>query len=159
MEGNRNTKFFHNVVQKRRQKLHFYILRNEEGNWITESEEIKNNAIQSFKSHLNGSHTSEGDTLLDDIPQIVTTTQSEALSTFPTIEEIHDAISNMNSNCAQGPYGFIGNFYSSCWDIIKYDLSEAISDFFAGGVLPRSWTSIYLIPAPRVEIPSSFKQL
>src|SRR4051812_11073692 len=65
----------------------------------------------------------------------------------------------MSNDSALGPDGFNGFFYSHCWDIIKSDLFEAILEFFAGGTLPRAWTSTYILPVPKVENPTSFKQM
>lgn len=92
----------------RKQKLHIYRLRNEEGEWITESEDIKTNAIHSFKSQLNGSHVSSEDTLLDDIPQIIFSEQSEALSKFPSMEKIYEVISNRISIVLKAQMGSTG---------------------------------------------------
>lgn len=43
--------------------------------------------------------------------------------------------------------------------IIKDDFYNATFDFFTWGGLPRSWTSTLIIPVPKEENPSSFKQL
>lgn len=72
---------------------------------------------------------------------------------------VYDVINNMNSNSAPDPDGFNGLFYSFCWDIIKQDLFEAISEFFVGGELPKAWTSTYILSLPKVENPTTiFKQ-
>ena len=47
----------------------------------------------------------------------------------------------MNADSAAGPDGYNGFFYLICWDIIKLDFFEAVSEFFAGGMLTKAWTS------------------
>src|SRR5436190_1999774 len=63
----------------------------------------------------------------------------------------------MDPNSAPGPDGFNGYFYSFCWEIIKQDLFEAISELFAGGELPISWTSTSILPIPKKDNPSTFQ--
>src|SRR3954463_6012630 len=55
--------------------------------------------------------------------------------------------------------GLMVFFYKSCWKIIKDGLLRAISEFFAGGELPKSWTSANLLPVPKIENPTSFNHL
>ena len=155
MEGDRNTKFFHSYVQKRKQKLHIFRIRNELGNWCMDKDEIERLPIDSFKSQLNSQHMSEENDLLDNIPSLLNYEEKTALSKFPTLEELYEVIKSMDQNSAPGPDGFNGYFYIYCWDIIKEDLFNAFLEFFAGGILPKSWTSTYLLPIPKVDNPSS----
>lgn len=159
VEGDRNTKKIHQTVQQRKQRLHLHRIRNESGNWLIDIQDIKTEAMHAFQTQLNGSHTYEGDTMLDKIPRIIIAEQNEHLSAFLTREEIHTVIRSMNGDSAPRPDGYNGFFYNTCWDIIKDDLYDVISEFFAGGELPKSWTSIILLPVPKVNNPSSFEQL
>lgn len=43
------------------------------------------------------------------------------------MEEIHSTIKSMNSDNVAGPDGFNGCFFSTCWEILKYDLHDAIT--------------------------------
>lgn len=65
----------------------------------------------------------------------------------------------MNFDGAVGPDGFNGHFYHTCRDIIKNDFFAAILEFFAGGKLPKAWTSTNLLPISKVDNLGSFKQL
>lgn len=90
--------------------MHVYRLRNEEGDWITNCEEINKIVVHAFMSQLNREHVIEGDSLLEDIPQFITVEQNDLLSAFPTLEEIHDVIKNMNADSAACPNSFNGFF-------------------------------------------------
>jgi hypothetical protein len=46
-------------------------------------------------------------------------------------EELHSVIVNAPKEKAPGPDGFVGIFFSSCWNIIKEDLLAAIEYFFS----------------------------
>src|SRR4051812_24362972 len=50
-------------------------------------------------------------------------------------------------------------FFVHCWQIVKHDLYQAICEFFAGGHLPKIWTSTLIVPIPKVPNPESFKDL
>ena len=47
-----------------------------------------------------------------------------------TEQEISLVIKEMPSMKAPGPDGFIGLFYKKCWNVIKYDLMEAVQAFY-----------------------------
>jgi hypothetical protein len=48
-----------------------------------------------------------------------------------TKEELHSLITHAPTKKPPRPYGFIGLFFSSCWNIIKQDLLEAVEYFFS----------------------------
>lgn len=159
VEGDHNTKFFHQTVTQRKQKLHLHRIKNKEGIWLENIEDIKNEAICNFQSQLNGTHVSIGEDMLEHIPRMITEDQNDKLDAFPTMDEIHSTVLSMNSNSATGLNGFNGFFYKDCWETIKSDFTNAILDFFAGAEIPRSWSNTILVPVPKVHNPTSFQQL
>lgn len=108
-EGNQNTKFFHQAIKNRRQKLHIHKIKDGASRWLTKQKDIEAAAIDYFHFQLNGSHVSGGE-LLQHIPSIVSTEQNELLTDFPSMEEIHTTIKSMNGNSVIGPDGFNGFF-------------------------------------------------
>lgn len=97
--------------------------------------------------------------MLPHIPKIIGEEDNRALDDFPTLDDVHKVIEEMDEYSTAGPDGFNGCFYKSFWDIIKTDLFEAVLGFFAGFDCSRSWTSTLIIHVPKVEPPSEFKQL
>lgn len=53
-----------------------------------------------------------------------------ALDNDITLDEIREAVMKAPSEKAPGPDGYIGGFFKSAWDIIKYDLEAAIQEIF-----------------------------
>jgi len=47
------------------------------------------------------------------------------------MEEIPATIKSLNNDSATGPDGYNGYFFMKYWDIIKSDLFDAVSEFFA----------------------------
>jgi hypothetical protein len=47
-------------------------------------------------------------------------------------EEVWDSVKSMPTDRAPGPDGYTGQFYKSCWNIIKADFMAAIMTLFQG---------------------------
>src|SRR5436189_227654 len=86
--------------------MHIFRPKNDEGNWITDGSEISNTTIHAFQSQLNGDHCLEAESLLDNIPHLISHEQNDMLSKFPSIEELQKVIKATNSDSVAGPDGF-----------------------------------------------------
>ena len=84
---------------------------------------------------------------------MVTDADNAALSRFPTLEEVHEVVNQMDHSSAPGPDGFNGKFYSTCWDIIGQDLHQAVLSFFNGREIPKAWSSTAIVLLPKVKNP------
>ncbi|KZV18919.1 hypothetical protein F511_17825 [Dorcoceras hygrometricum] len=82
------------------------------------------------------------------IPRLLHEGDNYKLEALPSLDEIKEVTFSIHADSAAGPDGYSALFYSSCWDIIKEDLFQAVLEFFEGRPLPRSFTatSIVLIP-------------
>lgn len=70
-EGDKNTKFFHQTVYKRRQKLYIHKIEGAGGQRLTDQAEIIQEVVSYFNTQLNGDHHSQGDNLLEHIPYLL----------------------------------------------------------------------------------------
>lgn len=59
-------------------------------------------------------------------------------------EEVKDVVFSLNKDSTSGPYGFSGEFFQSCWDIVEKDTFVVVLDFFCGMDLPRYVTQTTL---------------
>lgn len=116
-------------------------------------------AILSCKSQLYGRHDSEPNEWLLHIPKLLNAPDNKKFDVMPTKAEIFDIIKSLPDESAAGQDGFNGFFYKSCWDIIKEDFTASIAEFIVGQELPRVWQSTMIILIPKVEHPSTFKDL
>lgn len=82
-EGDNNTKFFHQSVKIRRQKLSISRIRDTNGLWLTEQEEIANEAINAFQTQLNQDPIKCDKDLLEHIPASITSEQRKAMEAPP----------------------------------------------------------------------------
>ncbi|KAL2527111.1 Uncharacterized protein Adt_12165 [Abeliophyllum distichum] len=147
-EGDRNSKYFHAVVKKKRSKNKITQIRNTEGRLITDVEEIQNSAVNYFQNILSREPTEDCSELLEAIPNIITVEENRNLNTAPTIEELKDTVFSLDKDSAAGPDGLSALFYQFCWEVIQKDLHEAVVDFFDGKIIPIgvAVTSIVLLP-------------
>lgn len=96
-------------------------------------------------------------TVLDCIPQLVTSEDNANLLRPVTLEEVKEAVFLLNGDSCPGPDGFTWKFFQKCWSIIFTDLMSAVEDFFFAGVpVPRSVASTSIILLPKKETPTSF---
>lgn len=64
VERDKNTRFFHRRVQKRKQSLLLFKLKDKGGNWITNKDEIGKITIHAFMTQLNGDQSLDAESLL-----------------------------------------------------------------------------------------------
>jgi hypothetical protein len=123
LQGNDNTRFFHLTASNKRQKQCIFRLEQEDG-IIVGDNELKRYITRYYKNlfgqpveidiHLDESR-------IDDIPQ-VTNIENEILTSPFTMDDIKEAVFQMEHNKAPGPDGFPAKFYQVFWEIIKEDL-------------------------------------
>lgn len=63
------------------------------------------------------------------IPTLMADSVNSLLTVIPSMEEIHDAIFNLNKDISPGSYGFGGVFFQTYWNIVKVDLCNVVLQF------------------------------
>jgi hypothetical protein len=123
-EGDANSRFFHPHARHRRKKnfigkLVFY-------GEICTDHTGKERIIHHFYNGLLGSTGSREFTI--DLQALEMPSHDLSCLEAPFSEkEIWETIKQMPSNKAPGPDGFTGNFYKSCWTVIKGDIMSTMS--------------------------------
>ncbi|KAL6570156.1 hypothetical protein OROMI_014670 [Orobanche minor] len=156
VEGERNSKFFHSIVRKKRQNFFLHRIR-DRGNLISDPEEIKFSAIKYFSECF-----ADPNPFLEDvdptlIPNIINNDQNKMLCANPTFDEIKNCIFQMNGDSVAGPDGFGIKIFQVCWDIIAWDVFDAVLDFFSGSTMPRAFTTTTISLIPKNNNPQSWK--
>ncbi|KAG6488356.1 hypothetical protein ZIOFF_049599 [Zingiber officinale] len=126
-EGERNTKFFHSTVQKKR------------------------SANRLFRELLTGETVDSTDVDTELIPSLVSTEDNLMLEGLPSAEEVKQVVWSMCQDSAAGPDGFSVAFYRACWEIVGEDVLQAVMDFFRGAELPRGMASTTIVLIPKVD--------
>ncbi|XP_070045641.1 uncharacterized protein [Nicotiana tomentosiformis] len=96
--------------------------------------------------------------ILSCILTMITPEENNALSTYPTMNELKEVAFSMSPTSVAGPDGMNGKFYQACTEIIKFDLMKVVLTFFEGSTMPRYMTSVCLVLLPILKFPNSLTQ-
>ncbi|XP_043687592.1 uncharacterized protein LOC122638810 [Telopea speciosissima] len=154
-EGERNTKFFHAVVNVKCKRSGIGKIKNGQGEWIQDWEVVKAKAIRFFRDSFASGQTTNNEEMLSAIPVIISAEENMMLTASPHFEEVKEAVFALSKDSAPGPDGFTGHFFTACWDIVGADVWVAVRDFFEGGFVPRSFTSSHLTLIPKKGVPET----
>ncbi|XP_060210556.1 uncharacterized protein LOC132637493 [Lycium barbarum] len=158
-DEDRNSKFFHAYVKGRRKKLRVDNIQDADGNWLTNQEEISQEAVRCYQKQFEEDKIPSKFGLLKHIPTLVTEDQNHTMEMLPNEEEIKEAVFALNGESACGPDGFTGLFFQSAWEIVKLDVVDMVKAFFVGQELPRFITHTNLILIPKKKQVQSFSDL
>ncbi|GAA0160574.1 reverse transcriptase [Lithospermum erythrorhizon] len=155
-EGDRNSGFYHNFVRRKRKRSAVLGIL-DEGEWLTEPEEIAISGVNFFQS-LFTQDTAAGDVeLIDCIPPMVSDEDNEQLLSIPNLEEVKQVVFSLNKESVAGPDGFNGHFFHNFWDLIAGDMLQAVRCFLAGNPLHKGFTSTAIALIPKGDNPKSWK--
>jgi len=158
IEGDRNTNFFHNIAKTNKIT---YIKDGEQ--LITKPEQIKHNFTNHFMNLFCFSYVLQDNSLIEDeIPNLVTDSINNMLTVLPSMEEIHNAIFNMNKEGALGHNEFGAIFFQTFWDIVKNDVKNVVLEFFVNSWMMPNYNdnALILIPkTPNVDTISQYRPI
>lgn len=158
-QGDSNSKYFHSMIRDKRNKLKLHRIKNNRGNWVQGDEKISKAAVKHFENLFTHQHNNVDMTLLNCIPSNVTEDENRILNDIPSENEVKQAVFDMSPSSTAGPEGFNGTFYQTCWDIIKYDVTDMVQDFFNGKNLTKFYSHTCLVLIPKVTSPNTFSDL
>ncbi|KAL2237562.1 UNVERIFIED_CONTAM: hypothetical protein Sindi_0947900 [Sesamum indicum] len=153
--GERNTKYFHSLVKKKRlkSKIHRIMEENQE---VTIPDQIIESATTYFKNLLSYNPVrNNAPEFSFQFPQ-VSEECTRIIGSLPTDEEIRDTVFSIDKDSVAGLDGFSSAFYQACWDFIAIDIFEAVKDFFHRTQMPRSFTATTIVLVPKVESPQTW---
>jgi hypothetical protein len=152
LEGDSNTKYFQLVANGKHRKTRFFQLQHEDT--IIEGDQALKEYITLYYKDLFGPPNPTSFSLdegrVDDIEQ-VSQEENESLVRPFMVQEVQEAIFQMEHNKASGPDGFPIEFYQACWEIIKNDLMALFQEFHNGGLplYSLNFGTIILLPKCR----------
>ncbi|GKE43049.1 hypothetical protein Tco_1470333 [Tanacetum coccineum] len=152
-EGDKNTRYFHNVVKSRRNLNIIVRIFDEHGNWF-DGDKVPNQFVKHFEKFLSNN---------GDIDQIDSEglfnkklTKREADFMVRDVSDIvvKDTIFGIGDDKAPGPDGFTTTFFKKSWDIVRRDVCKAIKDFFKKNKLLGEVNTILITLVPKIQHPS-----
>ncbi|KAG7551546.1 Reverse transcriptase zinc-binding domain [Arabidopsis thaliana x Arabidopsis arenosa] len=147
-EGDRNTKFFHGSVQRRRaQNRILSLFDNNEVEQFAEGSKGEI-AVEYFRKLFSSSKPDNVTEALEGMLPRVTANMNVELTRTVTAEEVKIAAFSIRGDSTPGADGMSGLFYQAYWDIVGPQVVTEVQQFFQSGSLPHEWnfTQICLIP-------------
>ncbi|KAH0758046.1 hypothetical protein KY290_021539 [Solanum tuberosum] len=134
VDGDRYTRFFHSLVKGRRQRLKLLKIQNSKGDWLEDSTEIAEEAVQFFQKQFMQERDSTDHSLLAHVPALINEEENATLGAIPNSEEVKNAVFKLNGDSAGGPVCFLENFINHVGtllvqtaDIVRTELISYIS--------------------------------
>ena len=146
-EWDNNSRFFHILVNNRRNKNTISRLEREDGTVLEDKQEIEEE-ITSFYETLFKENNEITWSLQGLQWDAITRDKAEWLERRFGVEEIRVAVFNCDKDKSPGSDGYTMAFYQDCWDIISEDLVRFFEKFFTRGVVNSTMnhTILCLIP-------------
>ncbi|RVW15964.1 putative ribonuclease H protein [Vitis vinifera] len=121
-EGDKNTGFFHKMVNSHRRKNCLSKIKVNR-TWLTEEQEIKGGVVGAFKNLL--TDPGEWHPSMDGLAfNRIDGEEAARLEEVFTEEEVFSALSDMNGDKAPGPDGFSLSFWQFSWEFVKVEAGE-----------------------------------
>ncbi|KAF7802375.1 ribonuclease H [Senna tora] len=161
LKGDRNTKFFHTMVNHQRNKSRINSIQLQTGQWIDDQEGIKQAATEYFQQLYTNRNEGDEDTRRHFISQSGTPKLNQGhiqlLSKPFSKMEIETALFQMQGGKAPGPDGMSPMFFQHCWNTVHEGVTNMVSSFVSRGHILRTMNQTHIALIPKVEYPSSFK--
>ena len=127
--GDKNTKKIHSKATQRRRKNHIRGIKNDQGQWVEEIEDVVEVALDYFHTLFHAVASDQMEECLNAVHTRVTEDMKVVLSSELTADEVRMALFQMGPTKALGPDGMNALFYQKFWHIVGDDVVCAVLDF------------------------------
>lgn len=160
-EGDRNIALFHNTVKAHRSGNSINSLISTSRDQLFSKGLISLEATryisQLFSKEEFGSLV-EIRTILDCIPQLVSSSMNMDLLRPIMLEELEKVIFGMKKGKSIGPNVFLIEFFKEFWEIIKFDLLEVVQESYQNKQTLKSLNATFLALIPKIDSANSLDQ-
>nr|CAN70867.1 hypothetical protein VITISV_027610 [Vitis vinifera] len=146
-EGDRNTGYFHKMVNAHRRRNNVDRIKIN-GAWCIEENEIREGIGNAFKVLLSSSgdwRPSISGLQLGTLDQL----DANTLESPFTEEEVFNALLSCNGYKAPGPDGLSMAFWQFAWDFVKADVLCFFKEFYENGKFVKSLNATFLVLIPK----------
>ncbi|XP_026459189.1 uncharacterized protein LOC113359830 [Papaver somniferum] len=150
-DGASNTTFLHANLKVRKTKNLISEIEMRDGNVINNQKDIADELVSHFEKKFEFQDVLIEESLLKNIPEVISSEDQTMLDKIPEEEEIKDTIFSIDPDSSPGSDGFSGIFYRACWQIIKENVVQAIQFCWSRKFIPKGLNSKFLVLLPKVE--------
>jgi hypothetical protein len=161
-DGDRNTRYYHTKTVSRRRRNNILMLKNENGEWIEDVDQLHGMVKQFYQKLFSNMHA-RCDWFQTDLTfPILDNDVLKKLADPCTKDEVRRALFAMQPWKAPGPDGFPAGFYQKAWDTVGnsvYDFVRAVWDN-PSAISTVNQTDICLIPkVQHPEVVTQFRPI
>ena len=152
-KGDNNTAFFHCKATKRLRKNLIRGIRDGNGAWLTNHDDIEHVMESYYKELFSTTNPNLEVDSLEKIPCMVTDLMnSELVKEFSELE-VKEALNQMAPLKASGPDGMPPLFYQHFWSTMQHDVTLAILSWLNSGILPEPINHRLITLIPKIDNP------
>ncbi|CAL9010471.1 unnamed protein product [Prunus brigantina] len=157
-EGDRNTKFFHltTIIRRRRNKIER--LKNNEGVWVEEAQDIKGLAMAYFEQLFSQEIVEHRDLTLPKLFPVIDSADLELLEKDIDMVEIKRSLFGIGGLKAPGVDGFPACFYQAQWNKCADDIFALVTQAFQKSSIPDKLNYTLITLVPKVQSPQTMVQ-
>ncbi|XP_021844829.2 uncharacterized protein [Spinacia oleracea] len=131
--GDSNTSFFFRCAKHRKTRNAIKMIQSDDGNWVSDSDGIKNVVCKYFKNLFKADECVESMRIPDEVRNLIPKLDSQQIARLDekfTKQDVKTTVFQMSGLKAPGPDGIPAIFYHKAWGIIGKDITEAVLHFF-----------------------------
>ena len=128
-------------------------MKNSNGGWVEEVEDITQVAINYFENLFNVSTCTQVDDCLNTVEHKLIPNMQQILSSDFTTDEIKTAVFQMGPTKAPGPDGMNALFYQKFWHIVGDNVVTVVLDHLNSGVMGLDINHTNIVLIPKIKFP------
>ena len=154
VNGDRNSRYFQQLVKNQRKRNVVLKLKDECGVWLDTQQAIADKLVTDYTARFSTNFGASK--RLHDIPVEAKVTASEnvPLLRVPTREEVKQALFSIDSTKTPGSDGYGAGFFKKYWNIIQQVFDASIVEFFTQGKLLRQLNHTFIALIPKIDNPT-----
>ena len=139
-EGERCTKYFLNLENKKKNDTTIRKLQKSDGSYATNTADILSEMYSFYKQLYTASPTNihSQNHLLTNVTQTLTNIQQSFCEGLLSFKEVTEAMKKLNNGKSPGTDGLPVEFYNRFWDIIGKDLTETLNSCYKSQIMSQS---------------------
>ena len=150
--GDKNTQFFYSKASQRRRRNHIQGMKNNDGIWMEEKEDIIEMTTNYFDGLFNAGTCPQIDECLNIVPHRVTLDMQQILSSEFIADKIKGALFQMGPTKAPRPDGMNALFYQKFWHVMGDSVIAAMLDYLNSGVMIPEINHANIVLIPKVNL-------
>lgn len=161
VHGDRNTRYFHTVVKRRRINNRITKIKDEQGRWVLDYSEIESLVVRYFQNVFTPVDCVSKDQIFHHLHQLnipqLNPSHFESLNTPFTVTKIKDVVFQLHPHKSPGPNGLPAIFYQQLWPTVRSDIINMALSFLDRGYLFKSFNDTFITLILKISSPTTFK--